>query len=265
MARRSGTGTAGLPPSTCRSTSSMARSSRSPDLLALRIAWIASAALAGSAASCMLAAVAWTLIIAIECATTSCSSRAIRIRSASTRLRVSSSRACSARAARSDSAASHWRRAATYAPTAPAASSSGHIVAFGPPNQPNGPSSPSVTKIAAAPASPAATAMTPRAGQRDPVHADDDRNERGTVDLAERRPPDRAAHGEPEHLDRTAVAPDQGDGRAPPAAGKRPAADGWSGAGHRSGAPGWPRRRRRPRPVRSPALRPQRPASAAAA
>ena len=137
----------------------MVRSSRSPDLLALRIAWIASAALAGSAVSCILAAVAWTLIIAIECATTSCSSRAIRIRSASTRLRVSSSRACSARAARSDSAASHWRRAATYAPTAPAASSSGHIVAFGPPNQPNGPSSPSVTKIAAAPASPAATAM----------------------------------------------------------------------------------------------------------
>ena len=159
MARRSGTGTAGLPASTCRNTWSMVRSSRSPDLLARRIAWIASAALAGSAASCMLAAVAWTLIIAIECATTSCSSRAIRIRSASTRLRVSSSRACSTRAARSDSAASHWRRAATYAPTAPAASSSGHIVAFGPPNQPNGPSSPSVTKIAAAPASPAATAM----------------------------------------------------------------------------------------------------------
>ena len=157
MARRSGT--AGLPPSTCRSTSSIARSSRSPDLLALRIAWSASATLAGSAASCMLAAVAWTLIIAIECATTSCSSRAIRIRSASTRLRVSSSRACSARAARPDSAASHWRRVATYAPTAPAASNSGHIVAFGPPNQPNGPCSPSVTKIAAAPASPAATAM----------------------------------------------------------------------------------------------------------
>jgi hypothetical protein len=44
----------------------MARSSRSPDLLALRIAWIAAAALAGSSASCMLAAVAWTLIIAIE-------------------------------------------------------------------------------------------------------------------------------------------------------------------------------------------------------
>ena len=91
----------------------MARSSRSPDLLALRIAWMASAALAGSAASCMPAAVACTLIIAIECATTSCSSRAIRIRSASTRLRVSSSRACSARAAQSCSAASHWRRAAT--------------------------------------------------------------------------------------------------------------------------------------------------------
>ena len=45
-----------------------------------------------------------------------------------------------------------------------------------------------------------------------PVHADDYRNERGTVDLAERRPSDRAAHGEPEHLDRTAVAPDQGGG-----------------------------------------------------
>ena len=88
MARRSGT--ADPPPSTCRSTSRMARSSRSPDLLAWRIAWIAAAALAGSAVSCRPAAVAWTLIIAIECATTSCSSRAIRIRSASTRRRVSS-------------------------------------------------------------------------------------------------------------------------------------------------------------------------------
>jgi hypothetical protein len=85
-------------------------------------------------------------------------------------------------------------------------------VAFGPPNQPNGPSSPSVTKIAVAEPSPAAIGHAPRAGQRDPVHGDDDRNERGTVDLAERRPPDRAGSGKPEHLDRTTVTPDQGDG-----------------------------------------------------
>ena len=49
----------------------------------------------------------------------------------------------------------------------------------------------------------------PRASQRDPVQRHHDGNERGSVDLAERRPADGASHREPEHLDRPAVAPDQ--------------------------------------------------------
>ena len=62
------------------------------------------------------------------------------------------------------------------------------------------------------PGEPSGNRDAPRPGQRDPVHPGDDRNERGTVNLAERRPSHRAAHGQPEYSDRMAVAPDQGEG-----------------------------------------------------
>ena len=115
------------PPAACRSTSVSPAARAGPTCWPRGWpGWPRRAA--GSAASSMPAAVACTLIIAIEWATTSCSSRAIRIRSASTRRRVSSSRvssACAARSARRPATCGAPRRSrrARPRPAAPATSS----------------------------------------------------------------------------------------------------------------------------------------------
>ena len=72
----------------------MARSSWSPSLLAVLIAASASAAASGRVGSTWAATPACTLMVAMVCETTSCSSRAMRSRSSSIRRWAS----CSARA-----------------------------------------------------------------------------------------------------------------------------------------------------------------------
>ena len=75
-----------------RSTPSIARSSSSASLLVRRIASSARRAAAGSVSMTCAAAPDCTAMIESECAVTSCSSRAMRSRSSSTRRRASSSR-----------------------------------------------------------------------------------------------------------------------------------------------------------------------------
>ena len=155
----------------------------------------------------MLAAVAWTLIIAIECATTSCTSRAIPhalgvdapagflllgLLGPRHAVRFRSQPLAARRHVRADGACCEQLQPHRGIRASEPAER---------PEQPLG------HEDSHRPGEPSGNCDAPCAGQRDPVHADNDRNERGTVDLAERRPPDRAGHGEPEHLDRTAVAP----------------------------------------------------------
>ncbi len=143
---RPGAGAVASASSTWRSTLRMVRSSASPCLLAVLMAWRAAAAWSGWLSSTWAAMPACTLIIDMLWATTSCSSRAIRSRSASTRRRASSSQACSARSAL---AVSSWRWLARTMPTATAAIITAHRTEFGPPSQPKGPPNPAASQVTA--------------------------------------------------------------------------------------------------------------------
>ncbi len=81
---------------------------------------------------------AWALASAMWWATTSCRSRAIRIRSSATRRRASSSRVRSARSARRSIAASWARRLRTESPSAPGSSAQASTLIRSP-IEPSGP------------------------------------------------------------------------------------------------------------------------------